>query len=386
MTAATDTRGSPALVVGVVTAIVLVALETLGLAAAMPVISDELDGEALYGAVFSAFYLAQVVAIAVAGHLTGRRPAPPSLRHRSDRVCDRAARRCGCADDGGPRRHPCRPRTGGRARRLRRLRDDHPLLLGRTAAVVLAYVSSAWVAPAFVAPPLAGYLAEEVSWRWVFAGVVPLVPVVAGLAIPPLRRVPSADDSPLSLRGPLTGGVVTAAGIGLGQLALARPERALSVSGTALGVGLTVAGLRRLLPRALRTLRTGVGTAAALKLLLAAGFFGVHYFLPVALTDVQGLSAAVAGLILTVGSATWTVGAVISTRFLDRLGPRLVALSGCGFLLVGTAAMYLILDPDLPAAVAFPLWAVAAIGMGLAFKHIKRHGDGCGTRRWSGSW
>ncbi|MEM9611286.1 MAG: MFS transporter [Actinomycetota bacterium] len=367
MTTPAETDGSRALVIGAVTAIVLVALETLGIAAAMPVISDELDGEALYGAVFSAFYLAQVVAIAVAGHLTGRRPlhlvfatglavfgvgllAATVAPTMEILVATRVVQGLGAG--------------------LIASAVYATITLGfsdERRPMVLAYVSSAWVAPAFIAPPLAGFLAEEVSWRWVFGGVTPLVPVVAALAIPPLRRIESADGSDLALRDPLVGGLVTAIGIGLGQWALARPEIVVVVAGTIVGIALTTAGLSRLLPSALRTVRTVVGAAAALKLLLAAGFFGVHYFLPVALTDVQGLSATVAGLILTVGSATWTVGAFISTRGLDRVGPRSVALVGCAALMTGTAAMFLILDADVTPVVAFPLWAVAAIGMGLAF-------------------
>lgn len=367
MTDQTQTTDSNALVVGAVTAIVLVALETLGLAAAMPVIAEELDGDAFYGAVFSAFYLAQVVAIAVAGHLTGRRPlslifgaglgifaagliaasAAPTIEVL---VATRVVQGLGAG--------------------LLSSAVYAAITIGfsdERRPMVLAYISSAWVAPAFVAPPLAGYLAEEVSWRWVFAGVVPIVPIVGAFAIPALRRLESASGDALDLRGPLIGGLATAIGIGLGQWALARPEIVVLIAGTVIGVAFAAAGLVRLLPPQLRTLRTTVGVAAFLKLVLGAGFFGIDYFLPAALTDVQGLSATSAGLILTVGSATWTVGSVLSSRGLDRIGPRRVAVTGAAFLITGAAGMFLILDPDLPAAVAYPTWAVAAVGMGLAF-------------------
>ena len=48
-----------------------------------------------------------------------------------------------------------------------------------------ALLSSAWVVPGSIAPALGGVIAEVIGWRFVFLGMIVLVPVAAVLALPP---------------------------------------------------------------------------------------------------------------------------------------------------------------------------------------------------------
>ena len=40
---------------------------------------------------------------------------------------------------------------------------------------VFSAMSSGWILPSLVGPPVAGFLADQASWRWVFLGVLPLL-------------------------------------------------------------------------------------------------------------------------------------------------------------------------------------------------------------------
>src|SRR5438128_1893750 len=64
--------GRRALTFGVFLAITLVGFEALAIATVMPVISDDLGGIALYGWVFSAFFLGNIVGIVTAGRSADR--------------------------------------------------------------------------------------------------------------------------------------------------------------------------------------------------------------------------------------------------------------------------------------------------------------------------
>src|SRR5207342_2962191 len=77
MTAITNQR---ALAAGLVMAVTLNAFEAVAVVTAMPAISKELNGDRLYGAAFSAYMLANLVALVVGGEQSDRRgPAAPFL-------------------------------------------------------------------------------------------------------------------------------------------------------------------------------------------------------------------------------------------------------------------------------------------------------------------
>ena len=74
-----------ALAAGLVMAITLNAFEAVAVVTAMPAISEELDGDRLYGAAFSAYMLANLVALVVSGEQADRRgPAVPVPERRGD--------------------------------------------------------------------------------------------------------------------------------------------------------------------------------------------------------------------------------------------------------------------------------------------------------------
>lgn len=103
---------------------------------------------------------------------------------------------------------------------------------------MLALNASAFTVPSLVGPFIAGVLTEQLSWRWVFAVLVPLVPVAALTATLPLRRL---DD----------------------QAATGEPEQShlghRALAGTVLGAGVTLALTAAKLPIASGVSAASVG-------------------------------------------------------------------------------------------------------------------------------
>ena len=58
----------------------------------------------------------------------------------------------------------------------------------RVRPAVFGLISSAWVLPSLLGPPVAGLVTETLSWHWVFLGLVPLVVVALALVAPAVRN------------------------------------------------------------------------------------------------------------------------------------------------------------------------------------------------------
>jgi len=54
---------------------------------------------------------------------------------------------------------------------------------------MFTYISTAWILPSFVGPPISAWLTQQFSWHWVFYAVVPLVVGGGLLVLPTLRRM-----------------------------------------------------------------------------------------------------------------------------------------------------------------------------------------------------
>lgn len=367
-----------ALTLGVLTLVAAAAFSRLGVSTALPAAADELGGLALYGWVFTAFTLANVVGLAIAGSVFDRfglvRPlavgtvsfaggllisalAPSMLVIVLGRIFQGlgsgalSVAAYSAIGKGYPEQ--IRPR-------------------------MLALNASAFTIPSLIGPLLAGLVTEHLTWRWVFGILVPLAPVAAFLVRRPLHRIDqrttptqapqrTAGEQRGALLRALVGGL--ALSIGLGAVLVA-PNVSVQWALVALALGLPFAyfGIRRVLPTGTLTARRGLPANVVFAATLSMAFFTADLFIPLALTSVRGISTTLAGTVLTAGILGWTAGAYLPDRLL-KTGMTKGAIARLGTLLViaGLAIITAVVLTTTPILLAAAGWILAGLGAGMGF-------------------
>ena len=355
-----------ALTVGLVFLVTLVAFEGLAVATALPVVRRDLGGIELYGLVFSAYMLTNLVGITFAGQqadhgspagafaaglilfgaglvISGAAPSMAVL------VAGRAVQGFG----------------GGCISTVAYVtiaRGYEESLRPRMFAVM----STAWVLPGVIGPVLAGAVAEHLSWRLVFLGLLPLLPMNMLMTLPAIRHLgpPPAPESKASV----TPAVQLSVGAGMVVGGLALRFFPATVALVALGTALAVPALRRLMPEG--TLRAAPGLPAAVACigLTCAAFFGAEAFLPLMLNEVRGQSPTMAGLVLTAATLTWSTGSWINARRAKEWTRRFSAVTGVILVAVGIAVSGSTAYSEAPVIAAAVGWGIGGLGMGIAWQ------------------
>ena len=357
-----------ALTLGLVLTITFVASEALAVAPAVPVLARELGGVRLYGWVFSAFMLASLVGVVVAGQAADKRgPAPPYLlglalfvaglliaataQSMEVLVVGRAVQGFGAgavpavayASIGRSLPEALRPR-------------------------MLAVLSTAWVIPGLFAPGVAAFVIRHASWRWVFGGLAPLVVVTGLVALPALLRLGPPGGKPTPRR--LVAALGVAGGAGLVLAGLTEQAVVARVPLVVAGLALGLPSLRRVLPPGALRARPGLPATVVSRGLLTFAFFGADAYLPLAVQSVRHDSPTLTGVAITVTTLSWTAGAWAQARWAhEREGRGMVAL-GVALVVCGTAGLAVTLFAGVPAWLVVPAWTVAGLGMGLAYAPI----------------
>ena len=240
---------------GMCVGVTAVAFESIAVTTAMPKAAGDLGHLAWYGWVFSTFQVGLLFASVVAG-----------------RMCDRLG--------------PVRPLSLGMAIFAVGLivagsaSDMVMLIVGRliqgvgggalnVALYVLiarvisepdrprvfSWVSTAWVLPSLAGPPVAAYLTDQLSWRWVFFSVLILVAVWVVLTVPNLvtvRRAGLDGGHPGSGAVPIWAAVLVAAAV-----------PAIGVAGQRLDLWAPVIGVLVVIGQPRERLRAGQTPAAS---------------------------------------------------------------------------------------------------------------------------
>ena len=355
-----------ALTVGLVLTTTFIATEALVVITIMPQVARELGGLTLYGWVFSAFMLGSLVGTVAAGREADRAgPARPYLAgvlvFASGLAVAGLAPSMGVLVVGrfmqglGAGAVPATAYVAiGRG------------LPERLRAKMMAVLSTAWVVPGVLGPVLSAQIARSLGWRVVFLGLIPLVAVAAGLAMPALARLRPPAAQPAGEQR-LSDAALTALGAGLliGAPAASAPLLAASLALAGLAVGLPA--LRRLLPAGTLSARRGLPATILSRGLLTYTFFGADAFITLAITTVRHHSITVASVVITSSTLTWTAGAWVQARLNSSREGRIFIRTGLVLILGGIAGMVLFLQPGVSAASALLVWSVAGLGMGLAF-------------------
>lgn len=356
---------------GVVLLVLMVAFEAMGVSTAMPALVAELGALSLYAWPFVAFMAAGVFGTAVGGQW-----------------CDRAGPRLPLLL--APVLFGAGLFTAGSAEAMPQLLVGRVLQgLGAGSVTVAIYVliallyperirpamfglmSSAWVVPSLIGPPIAGVVTERLSWRWVFFGLVPVVVVAFALVVPAVRRVGPPDSARAA--APRRPGLVIAAlgaAAGVSALSFASEHPDLVAAGVAtVALVVLVPSMRLLLPAGVFRGRQGVPTVVAARGLCAALFFTGTSYLPLMLTTTHQWSLVAAGIPLVVGSLGWSSASVWQGRHPDLSRPRLLRIGFC-LLTFGAAGLLLVAPSWGVPWLAVPIWAIAGLGMGLCFPSV----------------
>jgi len=360
---------------GLVLAITLVAFSALAIATVLPTVEADLGGLALYGWVFSAFFLASLLGTVVAGRAADRRgPAAPFAvalalvsagliggglaTSMAELVAARVAQGLGAgaipalayAVVGRAYAPDLRPR-------------------------VFAVFSTAWVLPAVAGPALTTLVVGAAGWRAVFLGLLPLVAVAAVAALAPLRALGPIGDAGAGGAGAGGAGAGGAAPAVTSALVLVAGAAAVLAAGTvrgpvavllaAGGAAVAVPALARLVPPGTLRLRPGLPATVAVRGLLTAAFFSADAYVSLAV-EARGGGTLLAGLALSAASLAWTSGAWVQARRLAADGPRRLDRIGFGLLAAGALGLAAV-AAGLPVVLTPVAWAVGGLGMGIAY-------------------
>jgi MFS family permease len=366
--------GRRALTLGLVLTITLVAFEALAISTVMPIVARELGGMELYGWVFTSFFLGSLIGIVVVGGLIDRgglgRPFAAGLGlfaigllvgglapSMEVLVVARFVQGLGAGTI-----PPIAYVAIGRS------------LPERLRPRMFATLSTAWVLPGVIGPALAGVVGEVLGWRYVFLGLLPLIAAAGLLTIRALAAVPPTDaahaaeaDTAAAERRRLPNALLVAAGAGLITVGLTVGQPGATVGLVLLGLVLGLPAIRRLTPEGTLTARPILPAAVLLRGVMTFMFFGVDAYVSLTLEEYRGLSAVLAGIVLTAATVTWTMGSWIQARYAERWPTARFVTAGFLVALVGLASFGVILVPDVPVAWAVPTFAVAGLGMGIGY-------------------
>ncbi len=346
------------------------AFEGLAVATILPRVVANLGGLSLYGWSFSAYLLATILGLILAGDEADRRgPAIPFIFGASVFVIGLIL-------------------AGTASSMLTFVLSRGVQGLGAGVIVSVAYVclgrgypeqvkpqmiailSSAWVVPGLIGPALAGIVADFVGWRWVFLGLVPVLPFATILVLPVLQTLaPSRSTGSWDLRR-LFAALGLVIGAGLTLSGLQAPSLLLTLVMTLPGLVLGTLSLYRVLPKGTLKAKAGMPAAIATMGILSLAFFGGDAFLPLTLISIRGQSTLVAGAALTAATLTWTAGSWIQARLASRQGRRLLVTAGLILIALGLGGIACVLISAVPVEVAVAAWGVAGLGMGLAYSTV----------------
>ncbi len=353
----------------------LVAFEALAVSTVMPRAAEELGGLSLYPLVFAAPLATSLVSIVVAGTWNDRQ-GPMRVMTAGLVVFCAALLMVGLA----PSMSVLVAGRGLQGLGMGLVTVSLYVLIARLYPPHLqprmfTVLSAAWVVPGLVGPALAGWVTETVGWRIVFLAV-PLLVVPARLLLQDptgAASVPgdaSADDGATSRapRPPVLAACAAALGVAALSVIGEQADGSLSpvtVALLAVAVAVVVVAVPRLLPRTVLLSPDRVGRLVLARGVLAASFVLAEVYLPLQLVARYGMSAAHAGLILTVTTITWFAGSWMAGR--EMLPERVRISAGAAAMAVGTAATAAVLLTHHSPWLAGLTWCPTGLGMGLSY-------------------
>ncbi|HET7035904.1 MAG TPA: MDR family MFS transporter, partial [Thermomicrobiaceae bacterium] len=361
------------IVVAVLLATFLSALDTSIIGTAMPTVIGQLGGLALYSWVFSAYLLTSTTAVPIYGRLAdlyGRKPLAFSAialfllgsalcglaRNMPELVAFRALQGLG---------------AGGIIPITMTILGD--LFAAEDLAKVQGLTSAVWGSSAIAGPTVGGFIVAYVGWRWVFYVNLPFGLAAAALLWLFFHEQVERRPHRIDYLGALTMTLsITSLLLALLRVGQDRAWLDPTVIGPFVLAVLLLGWFlwneahapEPMLPLGLFRLRV-ISVVFPANVLIGAAMFGVTSYLPLFVQGVLGGSAIDAGLVLAPYSVCWSLASVLSGRLLLRFGYFVSAVTGFVVMLAGALLLQLVpgsqtLWPSVVSA------AVFGCGMGLS--------------------
>jgi MFS family permease len=360
------------LTLGLVTTITLIALESLAVGTVMPIVVRDLGDQELYGWVYVAFYLGNMLGIVLVGTALDRVPI------RRPFAVGVGLYAAGLLVAGAAPSMPVLiaarfvQGSGGGS-----LSPTAYVAIGRKLPShfqppMFALMSAAWVVPGLLGPSIAAFVGATVGWRWVFLGLLPLVAGAALVALEALGSVPgpkrgAGDPEHVAMSRRLPSALLSLAGAGLVIAALTDPEAAVMVGGTAVGLVLLLPAFRRLTPPGTMRAAPGVPAAILLRGAMTFSFFAADGYVALLLQTWRGTSPVLTGVVFAATTVAWSAATWFQAKRIDRWG--VVPFTRLGFVLVLLGAVLSIpaVMPAVPAEILLVTWALPGVGMGVMY-------------------
>ncbi|WP_312114232.1 MFS transporter [Brevibacillus reuszeri] len=360
-----------ALTIGIVLVVTATAFEGLAVTTIAPGLSRELQGANLYGWIFSAYLLAQLIGTVITGQLVDKKgPAQPFitmiLLFAIGIVVAAIAPTMPILLIG-------RILQGFGAGAL--INCVYTIITLRypdsLRPQILAVFSSAYILPGLFGPYIAGLIAEQLSWRYVFWLILPFVILSAILTTPSFKGMKAAGGAGSSRNLFLPFFLALGTGVflfGLGEIP------------TVYGIFLSIAGLLilgfplyKLMPKGTLVARAGLPAIIASRGLFVAAYYGTQTYLVLGLTSVLGLSADKAGLAVASAAISWSVAAnVQAKRDAADLGAgrKKRVATGLSIMMIGVAlSAPLAFIPNTLMSVTLAIISQIIMGFGIGLAH-----------------
>lgn len=343
----------------------MIAFEAIGVAAGMPAVAAALDGISLYALAFAGTLAGSVVAMVWSGRDCDRHGPFRSMmigmlffavgllmaglaESMTVLVAGRIVQGLGVGALG----------VALYVATARALPQElHPRLF--------ALFSSAWVVPAIIGPAISGWIVEHLGWRWLFLAILLLLLPTAALILPPLRgENEPAVAAPRSWR---TLPWALLASISSVALAVSADTGAWMPVIVVASLAAVILAAAQLLPSGTLRMVRGLPTVIALRGLNSSAFFLSEAFVPLWLHQQRGWSITAAGVALTGGALSWSLGSHLQSRMTLDATRHTWLGRGCLLLLVGIVVCLLTVLGLLPEWCMVIGWSITGLGMGLSF-------------------
>jgi len=354
--------------IGVMTGMLLAALEATVVGTAMPTIVSALGGLAHYSWVFSAYLLTSTVTVPVWGKLSdlfGRR----RLFQIGVGVFVIGSAACGLAMT-MTQLIVARAVQGVGAGALVPLAMTiiGDIFTLEERAKMQGFFSGVWGLSSIFGPLVGGFITDQLSWRWVFLLNLPVgiaAALIIGIALrePPRHERPSIDY----LGSTVLTIAVTILLLVLGAQSIATPRNmvliALVVASLFWFIRIEQRAKDPVVPLGLFRNRV-VAVAVGVGFLSGIAMFAVITFVPLLAQGVLGATATEAGSFLTPLMLSWVIVSIIGGRLLIRFGSRVLVILGLILMLGGFVALATFTRTTPKALMMFELIVIGS-GLGL---------------------